>query len=221
MTDGTTRPKFPLRSLALVALLGAAIGVGAVYVKSSGQGNQTAAVTCAGNTEALARMKPLARGEVAGVVVPDAPRPVPDLAFQDANGQQKRLADFAGKTVLLNIWATWCAPCRHEMPALDRLQAALGGERFEVVTVSIDSGSTQKSKDFLSELKISNLGFYADPEGGVFQKLKQAGRAVGLPTTLIVDGAGCEIGYLPGPAEWDHEDGQALIRAALGEPPNG
>lgn len=215
MTDDTSRPHRTRRTIVLVALLGAVVGIGAVYLQSLSGRNESAA-TCAGNPAVLAAMKPLARGEVAGVLVADAPRAVPELAFTDAGGQRKTLKDFAGKTVLLNIWATWCAPCRHEMPALDRLQGALGGEKFEVVAVSIDTQDPQKARDFLAELKVQHLGFYADPKADVFQKLKMAGRAVGLPTSMLIDGSGCEIGYLPGPAEWDHADGQALIRAAMG-----
>jgi thiol-disulfide isomerase/thioredoxin len=215
MTDAPTRPHRTRRTIVLVALVGAVLGVGAVYVKNV-SGRNVTATTCTGNADVLARMKPLARGELAGVVVADAPRAVPELSFTDAQGTPKTLKDFAGKTVLLNIWATWCAPCRHEMPALDQLQGELGGERFEVVAVSIDTQDPQKARDFLTELKVQHLGFYADPKADVFQKLKMAGRAVGLPTSLLIDGSGCEIGYLPGPAEWASEDGKALIRAALG-----
>jgi thiol-disulfide isomerase/thioredoxin len=215
MTDDTHRPHRTRRTIVLVALLGAVLGMGAVYVKSLA-GRNVSAATCTGNPAVLAAMKPLARGEVAGVVVADAPRAVPELSFTDAQGQPKTLKDFAGKTVLLNVWATWCAPCRQEMPALDRLQGALGGDRFEVVAVSIDTQDPQKARDFLSELKVQHLGFYADPKADVFQKLKMAGRAVGLPTSILIDGSGCEIGYLPGPAEWDSPDGQALVRAAIG-----
>ncbi|MGQ4275037.1 thiol:disulfide interchange protein TlpA [Terrihabitans sp. B22-R8] len=215
MTDETHRPRNTLRTIALLAVLGAAVGVGAVYVKTGFGGNESAA-TCAGDPAVLARMKPLARGEVAGVLVPDAPRPLPELAFTDTDGQPKTLKDFAGRTVLLNIWATWCAPCREEMPALDRLQGELSNEAFDVVAVTIDTQDEQKARDFLAELKVEHLKFYADRSTNVFQTLKRAGRAVGLPTTILIDGNGCEIGYLPGPAEWDSDDGKALIRAATG-----
>jgi hypothetical protein len=102
------------------------------------------------------------------------------------------------------------------MPALDALQKELGGEDFQVVAVSIDTQDPDKPREFLKELKIANLGFYADPSANIFQDLKLAGRAVGLPTTLLIDKGGCEIGYLPGPAHWASEDAKALIRAALG-----
>lgn len=200
--------------LTIAAVLGVMAGVGAIYMTSAGPRNEGAAV-CSGNTTIVERLKPLARGEVAGVVVPDSPRPVPQLAFKNAEGQDVTLADFKGRTVLLNLWATWCAPCRHEMPALNSLQAELGGEDFEVVAVSIDTQEPQKARDFLEELKIADLGFYADASARIFQELKMVGRAVGLPTTLLIDAEGCEIGYLPGPADWAADDAKALIGAAI------
>ncbi|BCJ89562.1 hypothetical protein IZ6_02970 [Terrihabitans soli] len=162
------------------------------------------------------RLKPLARGEVAAVLVPDRPRKLPELGFKDASGKSLSLKDFAGKTLLVNMWATWCAPCREEMPALDSLQGELGGPDFQVVAVSIDTQQPDKAKAFLNELKIAKLGFFQDASGKLFQDLKLVGRAVGLPTTLLIDKEGCEIGYLPGPAHWASEDAKKMIRAAIG-----
>lgn len=216
MTDETKRSGSTVRLLALAAVLGIAAGVAAIYVRSATDSNQ-GAHACNGDQEAIARMKPLARGEVAGVLVPDRPRALPQLTFVDREDKPLSLSDFAGKTVLLNIWATWCAPCREEMPNLDRIQAELGGDKFQVVAVSIDLDGFKKSVPFLEELKLTNIGHYAEPTGNLFQALKMAGRGVGLPTTLIIDGSGCEIGYLPGPAVWDSDDGKALIKAASGQ----
>ncbi len=216
MTDETKRSGSTVRLLALAAVLGIAAGVAAIYVRSATDSNQ-GALACTGNQKAIERMKPLARGEVAGILVPDRPRALPELTFVNAQEKPLNLADFAGKTVLLNIWATWCVPCREEMPNLDRVQSELGSDKFEVVAVSIDLDGFKKSVPFLEELKLANIDHYAEPTGKLFQALKIAGRAVGLPTTLIIDGSGCEIGYLPGPAVWDSEDGKALIRAAVGE----
>ena len=205
----------PARLLAIAAVLGAIVGAGAIYLTSMGGRNESAAV-CSTDRTVTERMKPLARGQVAAVLVPDLPRKLPPLRFSDGEGRPVTIADFAGKTLLLNVWATWCAPCREEMPALDRLQKELGGEDFTVAAVSIDTGGTDKAKAFLDELKIANLSFYADPSVQLFQDLKAAGRAVGLPTTLLIDGQGCEIGYLPGPADWSSGDAKALIEAATG-----
>jgi thiol-disulfide isomerase/thioredoxin len=157
----------------------------------------------------------LARGEVAALAVAKAPKRLPDLAFQDEAGQRKTLADWRGRTVLFNLWATWCVPCRKEMPALDALQAKLGGPAFEVVAVNIDTRDPGKPKAWLKEVGIDKLGYFADPTAKVFQDLKEAGKAFGMPTTLLIDDAGCEIATLAGPAEWASEDALTLIAATL------
>ena len=161
-------------------------------------------------------MEPLARGEVAAMLVARDPRPLPDLDFLGPDGKPVKLSAFRGKTVLLNLWATWCAPCRKEMPALDRLQGELGGQDFEVVAVTIDQRNLDRPKAFLREVGVSRLTYYSDPTAKIFQQLRAVDRAVGMPTTLIVDPEGCELGYLAGPAEWASEDAIKLIRAALG-----
>ncbi len=115
--------------------------------------------------------------------------------------------------MLFNLWATWCVPCRKEMPALDALQAKLGGPAFEVVAVNIDTRDPDKPHAWLKEVGIDRLAYYADPSAKVFQDLKVAGKAFGMPTTLLVDAAGCEIGTLAGPAEWASEDAIKLVIA--------
>jgi thiol-disulfide isomerase/thioredoxin len=161
------------------------------------------------------RLAPLARGEVAAVTVPKEPKPLPNLAFGGPDGAPKTLADYKGRTLLLNLWATWCVPCRQEMPALDRLQGALGGPDFEVVAVNIDTRNLDRPKTWLKEAGVERLAYYADPDARVFQELKRVGKAVGMPTTLLVDPQGCELALLSGPAEWASEDGLRLVRAAL------
>jgi thiol-disulfide isomerase/thioredoxin len=118
--------------------------------------------------------------------------------------------------VLLNLWATWCVPCRKEMPALDALQAKLGGPKFEVVAINIDTRDPDKPKAWLKEVGINKLAYYADPSAKVFQELKAAGRAFGMPTTMLIGPDGCEIGTIAGPAEWASEDAIKLVKAALG-----
>src|SRR5207253_1655360 len=160
-------------------------------------------------------MAPLARGEVAAVAVARAPRRVPDLSFVDASGNRKTLEDWRGRAVLLNLWATWCVPCRKEMPALEALEGKLGGPRFEVVAVNIDTRDADKPRAWLKEVGIDRLAYYADPSAKVFQELKTVGRASGMPTTLLVDASGCELGTVAGPAEWASDDAIALVTAAL------
>ena len=143
-----------------------------------------------------------------GFVLHDKPIPVADLRFQTADGAPLSLADFQGKLVLLNVWATWCAPCRKEMPTLDGLQARLGSETFEVVALSIDRGGLSPVQKFYSEIGVRNLEIYLDPSGGAMRTLG----LFGLPTTLLIDPQGQEIGRLVGPAEWDSPEIMELIR---------
>ena len=134
---------------------------------------------------------------------------------KDADGKALTLADFKGRTVLLNLWATWCVPCRKEMPALDRLQAKLGGPDFEVVAVNIDTRDPDKPRNFLKDANLTRLGYFTDDKAKVFQDLKSVGRALGMPTSVLVDGKGCEIATIAGPADWASEDAVKLISAAL------
>src|SRR5437899_2665814 len=209
------------RRVAVVAasgLAGVAIGLAAVYGISTFLGNRAGDAQCRPAVETAGRVAPLARGEVAGVVVASRPLLVPDLAFRDGSGSERHLAEWRGRTVLLNLWATWCVPCRKEMPALDALQAKLGSPQFEVVSINIDTRDADKPRAWLKEVGITRLGYYADASAKVFQDLKLVGRAIGMPTTLLVDPQGCEIGTIAGPAEWASEDAVKLVRAALEQP---
>ncbi len=175
-----------------------------------------ASASCAAAREVSARMAPHARGEVAAFTVTERPAPAPDLAFNTPDGRAVTLADFRGKVVLLNLWATWCAPCRHEMPALDRLQETLGGPGFEVVAVNIDTRNPERARTWLTDTGIRHMAHYNDHSARIFQDLRKVGRAFGMPTTLVIDAKGCELGYLAGPAEWASEDALALVRTAIG-----
>ena len=204
------------RWVAAVVLLAAAGAlVGAVYGIGSAIRNPDAAA-CRPAVELARRIAPLARGEVAAVAVAGKPLRLPDLTFNDADGRSRALADWRGRSVLFNLWATWCIPCRQEMPALDALQAKLGGPDFEVVAVNIDTRDPDKPRSWLREVGVTRLAYYADPSAKVFQDLKIAGKAIGMPTTLLVDPSGCEIGTIWGPAEWASEEGVRLVSAALG-----
>jgi len=204
------------RTLALVAaaaLAGGVAGLAAVYGIGAFQSNAGADAACRPAVETARRVSPLIRGEVAAITLAKVPRRVPELAFRDATGQAKTLGDWRGRLVLLNLWATWCVPCRKEMPALDALEAKLGGPGFDVVAINIDTRDPEKPKAWLKEVGVERLPYYADPSAKVFQDLKLAGSAFGMPTTLLVDPAGCEIGALAGPAEWASEDAVKLIEA--------
>ena len=211
----TSRSPRRLALYAAMALVGVLAGLAGVYGIGGLKGN-VAEAACQPAAATAQRMAPLARGEVAAVAVAAAPRRVPDLTFRDATGRERTLADWRGRTVLFNLWATWCVPCRREMPALDALQARLGGPDFEVVAVNIDTRDPDKPKAWLKEVGISRLAYYADPSAKTFQDLKAVGKALGMPTTLLIDATGCELGVLAGPAEWASDDAVKLIEAALG-----
>jgi len=199
---------------AMIALFAVAAVVtgAAIYGIGAMQGNADPA--CRASAELAKHLAPLARGEVAAINIADDPQKLPDLTFTDAGGQPHKLSDFKGRTVLLNLWATWCVPCRKEMPALDALQAKLGDDKFQVVAVNIDTRNLDKPKAWLDEVGIKRLGYFADPSAKVFQDLKAIGKALGMPTTLLVDPNGCELGTMAGPAEWASDDGLKLIEAA-------
>jgi thiol-disulfide isomerase/thioredoxin len=198
---------------ALVAVLGLVLyGMAPPGGKEAAVGNPACAVS-----QALARkLVPLAHGEVAAMSLASASNPLPPLGFATEDGTRLTLADFAGRTVLLNLWATWCLPCRKEMPALDRLQGLRGSDGFSVVAVNIDTAKLDRVKAFWTETGVANLTFYADSTAETFQALKQAGKVLGLPTTILVGPDGCEIGTMAGPAQWDSRDALALVEAARG-----
>jgi len=137
-------------------------------------------------------------------------RDVPDLAFEDGSGVSHTLAEFKGRIVLLNIWATWCPPCREEMPSLDRLQGKLGSEDFIVVPLSIDRGGTDVVEAFYREIGVENLGVFV----GRPSVAPQLGVA-GIPATLLIARSGKEVGRLIGPAEWDSQEVLDLIAPLL------
>jgi thiol-disulfide isomerase/thioredoxin len=234
-------PGLPLKVYAAVGAFFAVIGFGAVYVAAGGTDNRkgdttpvnavTAAsparpentpqpaqsVTLAQATAPSAPLptgpgrNPLSVGEMAAFVFKPTPEPLPKVTFVDATGKERTLDDWKGKVVLLNLWATWCAPCRKEMPGLDRLQGELGSDKFEVVAVSVDRTGTAGAKKFLDQIKVEKLAVLADPSARMGATL----RAIGMPATLLLDAEGREIGRMVGPAEWDTPEGKALIKAAL------
>jgi thiol-disulfide isomerase/thioredoxin len=192
--SGVTRG---VRRLALIALL-------AIYGTLAPVGNST---TLAADS---ATLKP--QGAMAAFVIKSKAEAVPEISFVDSQGQSRTLADFRGKVLLLNLWATWCAPCRKEMPDLDTLQAELGSPSFEVVAISVDRSGPDGARKFLDSIGTKQLALYADPTARMASTLK----AIGMPTTLLIDRQGRELGRLTGPADWHSEDAKALMRAAIG-----
>jgi len=208
--------KLPAWTGALAAALAASVGFAAVYVTLGRSDNVARPGAVAPASEAAGA----AAGEdkagtpssgLAAFVARKEPETLPEIKFQDAEGRERSLAEWRGKVVLLNLWATWCLPCRKEMPALDRLQSTLGSDQFQVVAISVDRTGLPGAKKFLEETKTPNLSVFADPTARLASTL----RAAGLPATLLIDKEGREIGRLLGPAEWDGEGAKRLIQAAI------
>jgi len=200
----------------LVAAGMAGIGAFAAVYVFLGASRNPGDPQCRPTLDLARHIAPLAHGEVAAVTVAEEARKLPALVFRDAGGTARSLADWQGRTVLFNLWATWCVPCRKEMPALDALEDKLGGPDFEVVAVNIDTRDSDKPRAWLRDIGIRHLTYYSDANAKVFQDLKAVGKAIGMPTTLLVDPNGCEIASLAGPAEWASADGVKLVSAALG-----
>ena len=212
-----------MNSVRIVAIA-ALIGFAAVYVTFGGRDNASDAPeaasssTAADNTAKPANetAKAVPKGKMAAFVKKFEPEAAPDITFQDASGADVKLSSFKGKTILLNVWATWCAPCRAEMPALDSLQRDKGSDKFEVVAVNVDTGDDVKPRKFLEETGVHSLAYYRENTLSLFESLKKQGLALGLPVTLLVDPQGCLIASMNGPAEWSGADAHRLIDKALG-----
>lgn len=226
--NGSGRPS-ALRLIALAAVLGVAAGGIAVYVKGAPEGNKADAIRtasapaapaaddhCADKAAEARKVGKAATGGVAAMLAADPPRSMSTLAFDGPDGKRLSVADFKGKTLVFNLWATWCAPCRAEMPALDALEEKKGGDAFEVVAVNVDTGEKAKPEKFLSEIGVEHLAHYRDPSLDLFDRLKKDGLALGLPVTLLIDGEGCLLTHMNGPAEWAGDDAARLVETAMG-----
>ena len=178
-------------------LVGAAIGFAGMYGIGGPKRSAAGDPACRGAVELARKLAPLAHGEVAALTMATVPLRLPDLAFEDAGGKPKKLSDWRGRTVLVNLWATWCVPCRREMPALESLQTKLGGPDFEVVAINIDTRDPEKPLAFLKDAGVSHLAYFADPSAKVFQELKLAGKAYAVHGEYG-DGARAESALLEG-----------------------
>ncbi|MGV8840765.1 MAG: TlpA family protein disulfide reductase [Bauldia sp.] len=223
-------------STLVAAVAVVAVGIGAIYVLGNGQGNTSTdlppgievagpaelvaatpeqAANCELTPEVAEALAPFAAGDLAAFRVNTQPISLAALDFQREDGTAVSIADFAGRTILLNLWATWCVPCRAEMPALDRLQQQRGGDDFAVVAVSLDNSTADLPRGFLAEIGVG-LDLYVDPRLALLDDIRRIGAFGGLPTTILIDPAGCQLGILEGPAEWDSPAAIGLINAATG-----
>jgi thiol-disulfide isomerase/thioredoxin len=168
---------------------------------------------CPPQPDAAAKIDAAAIGQLAALNGTGTGRGYADLSFEDASGKAVTLADYAGKTLLVNFWASWCIPCRAEMPALNALAAAQNDANFVVLTINTAEAQAGKAEAFYADGKWEHLPFLIDRKFAVMDRLKVTAVAMGLPTTLLLDKKGCEIGVLQGPAEWDSPDGARVIEA--------
>jgi thiol-disulfide isomerase/thioredoxin len=195
-----------------IAALSALAAFAGVYVTLGRPDNQPEATSAEQpGQQAKASAHPLATGTMATFVFKPQPEPLPDLQFVNASGAPMSLSGLKGKVILLNVWATWCAPCREEMPGLDKLQADLGSDKFEVLALAVDKSGIEGARKFLTDIKAEKLGVYADPTAKEGTRLK----VIGMPTTILINADGLEVGRLIGPAKWDSEDAKRLIKAQL------
>jgi len=212
-TDKKKSTRLPLVAAGVLVL--AAI-TGYYWYQADGRkaGPAETAAEAPGPAPAGGVSRDLATGTLAAFLVHPQPKPLPDIAFQDGTGKPLKLSDWKGRVVLINLWATWCAPCRKEMPDLAALQKELGSELFEVVAISVDRKGAEASSAFLKETGAGNLKLYVEPTTRIVGDLQSAG----LPATILVDRQGREIGRLLGPAHWAAPEAVALVKAALAEP---
>ncbi|MCB1512916.1 MAG: TlpA family protein disulfide reductase [Hyphomicrobiaceae bacterium] len=201
-TDKQLSPAWKL----IYAALAVVVGLTAIYVIVSANDNGR---TPHNTAEPGTRGGKLNTGAMATFVFRDAPTAIPELRFNGPDGKPLTLASFKGRVVVLNLWATWCGPCKLEMPHLAKLKTALGDRDFAVVAVSLDRGSPDKPKKFLASANLAPLDLYHDPDAQIGFKLM----AIGMPVTLVIDAEGREVGRLVGPAEWDSPEAIRLIRA--------
>lgn len=206
--------RLPPYAGAIVTIVAAVAGFVAVYVTlgrpdNAGSGASRPVAAVQPKPGAAARLN---TGHMAAFVYKKVPEPLAAVAFVDGEGRQRTLADWKGRVVLLNLWATWCAPCRKEMPELDQLQADMGSDRFEVVALAVDRAGVEAARKFLQQINASALRLYVDATARGVTELK----AAGLPTTVLIDREGREIGRLTGPAEWNSADARRLVQSVIG-----
>lgn len=208
------RKAAPLAVAGVAVVAAAALGLYAIVPRAGKPVAHTGA--CARSLDLARAIDPLAHGDVAALLTAQAPNDLRAVAFDTADGHATSVGAFAGKTILLNLWATWCVPCRAEMPALDKLESSLGSPHFAVVAVNLDQTRLERPRAFLQEIGATHLPYYSDKSDDILQAL----HGKGLPTTVLIGPDGCEIGTMAGPASWDSQDAEALI-ARVARPQQG
>ena len=216
MSD-TSQPKPAGRNFWALGGLGVAVA-GVAIASWVYLGNAASANSCPVQAAQAQIVDAAAVGELAAVNGTGEGRGYADMAFKSADGTEMTLGDFSGKALLVNFWASWCVPCREEMPALDAIATEYNSDKFQVVPINLDigEGGLAKAQEFLDAGQFKNLPLYADNTFAAFDRLKREAVAVGLPATLLLDQEGCELAVLQGPAEWHSKDGKAVVEALIG-----
>ena len=217
MPDTATPRPTSAHRMRLLVTLGVA-GIAVAIAAWTYLGNAAGAKECPVQQMAADVIDAAAKGELAALNGTGEGRGYQTLAFKDAAGKDMTIADFKGKALLVNFWASWCVPCREEMPALDALATKYNSSSFMVLPINLDigDGGQAKAQAFLDENHFADLPLYADNTFSAFESLKREAVAVGLPATLVLDADGCELGVLQGPAEWNSPDGEAVVKALIG-----
>jgi thiol-disulfide isomerase/thioredoxin len=211
MLPPNPKAPFSLLPLVLAALAGA---IGIYWFQSDGRkGGDIFTPAVQQNVANGGFGKALATGPMAAFLVHGERKTVPAFTFGDGEGATLSLDRFKGKVVLLNLWATWCAPCRKEMPDIAALQKEFASADFEVVALSVDRRGLEASSKFLKEIGAESLKLYIDPEAKSLAALE----ALGLPATVLIDRKGLEAGRLLGPAPWNSPEARALVLALVEE----
>ncbi|PCH51315.1 MAG: sodium:dicarboxylate symporter [Hyphomicrobiales bacterium] len=216
MTDTKNRQKFlpliapKLRSFAALMVIGAVLSS-----CSDETSSEIAENSCDYAVASAKKLEGSIKGDMAAFIPIEQPISLSTIPFVTAEGKEQTLADYSGKTLLVNLWATWCAPCRAEMPALEHLESQLGGGSFLVLPISVDHGSSEKPKAFYKEIGLTKLPFLHDISKTAFKTFQKNSLALGLPATVLVDPKGCVLGKLNGPAEWGGKDALTLVKAAI------
>jgi len=213
MTDPrpTTGPKLRPRRVLVLAAASAAVALAITLWIGNPTGPK--ATECPPQVERAALIDAAAVGMLAALNGTGTGRSYADISFNDADGKAHTIADFKGKKLLVNFWASWCIPCRAEMPALDAIAAKFNSDQFMVLPLNTGDPQIEKGKAFLAD-GLPNLPFFEN--FGLFKTLQQMGVITGLPGTVLLDENGCELGNLPGPAEWNSPDGENVVKALLG-----
>ena len=218
MTDQSPAPTRRLqpKRVLLIALASAAVAL--VLTLVIGNFMPAQATQCDPQVVAGQKIDAAAVGALAALTGTGEGRGYVDMGFKDAAGVPTTIGSFAGKKLLVNFWASWCVPCRAEMPALDALATKYNSDSFMVLPINLDVGESglEKAKKFLADEGLTNLPLYADSTFDAFKRLQQQAVAIGLPATLLLDEKGCELAVLQGPAEWDTPDGHNVIDTLIG-----